>query len=81
MPATLTLELDDDDAISLQSLADTWHVAPQEAVRRAVKATAKGLTVNKPLEALSAFRRLQAAVDLSPEQALAWKQSVADGRR
>jgi predicted transcriptional regulator len=81
MSAILTLELDDSAAHSLQSLADSWHVAPQEAIKRAVKAAAKSLQARTPSEALSAFRQLQQAANLTPEQATEWKRSVADARR
>ena len=79
--ATLTLELDDAAEQTLQSLAESWHVLPEEAVKRAVSAAAQSLPPAKPSAALDAFRRLQTEVRLTAEQAEAWKESVADARR
>ena len=80
MSGTLILELDEASATMLQSLAKSWHVAPQEAVKRAVSAAAENLSPGQPTP-LEAFRQLQAAVQLTPEQAEAWKHAVVDARR
>ena len=81
MAAILTLELDDAAEQTLQSLAESWHVGQLEAVKRAVSAAAQSLPLVKQPTALEAFRRLQAEVRLTAEQAEAWKQSVSDARR
>ncbi len=81
MAAILTLELDDAAELTLQSLAESWHVGQQEAVKRAVSAAVQSLPSVKPTTTLDAFRRLQAEVQLTAEQAEAWKQSVSDARR
>lgn len=81
MSAILTLELDDSAALTLQSLAESWHVPPQEAVKRAVKAAASALSSSKQSAALDAFRRLQTEVQLTPDLAKAWKQSISEARR
>ena len=67
MAATLTLELDDASEQTLQTLADSWHVLPQEAVKRAVSAAAQTLPPSPPSAALDAFRRLQAELRLTSE--------------
>ena len=81
MPATLTLELDDALSASLTSLTASWHVPPQEAVKRALSAAAEQLPPAKSSSALESFRQLQAAVNLTQAGAIAWKQSVSDARR
>ncbi|HEY1049925.1 MAG TPA: hypothetical protein VGE39_09230 [Prosthecobacter sp.] len=79
--STLTLELDDAIAASLTSLAEAWHVPPQEAVKRAVSAAANAIPSAATPSALEIFRSLQAAVRLSPSKAEEWKNAVSDARR
>ena len=81
MASTLTLELDDAAASTLQALAESWHVAPQEAVKRAVSVAASTLPLKPISMALEALKNLQQEIQLTREQADSWKHSVSESRR
>ncbi|MCE9587173.1 MAG: hypothetical protein K8R57_02540 [Verrucomicrobia bacterium] len=81
MSSTVTIELDDAATSTLRSLAETWHLAPQEALKRAVSVAASTLPIEPVASALQALRQLQREVCLTSAQADAWKDSVVQARR
>ena len=79
--AVMTLDLDETTVGSLKALTESWGVPPEEAVTRAVRASAERLGAATGKTSLEVFRKLQQAVGLTAETAASWKQTVADARR
>jgi hypothetical protein len=79
----MMLDLDETTAGSLKALSESWGVPPEEAVSRAVRASAAAAGVVKAptKSSLEVFRQLQNALALTPVSAEQWKQGVAAGRR
>jgi hypothetical protein len=77
----MTLDLDETTAGSLKALSESWGVPIEEAVSRAVKASAENLGKSSARTSLEVFRQLQHAVGLTSVAAAQWKQSVAEARR
>ena len=53
----------------IENLARRWDVSKSEVLRRAVRLADEQSTMSERVEA---FKRLQAAIDLTPERADAW---------
>lgn len=77
----MTLDLDEATAGDLKALSDSWGVPPEEAVSRAVRASAECLGKPAAKSSVEVFRKLQNAVGMTAATAEQWKRSVVDARR
>ena len=78
---TSSIELDAMTAHLLSSVAKTWGISEEEAVRRALEeANAKTELPNKEAR-LVAFKELQRRLDLTPAKAAQWQETIRDARR
>jgi hypothetical protein len=78
---TTSIELDEMTAHLLSSVAKTWGISEEEAVRRALEqANAKADLPNKEAR-LDAFKELQRRLDLTPAKAAQWQEDIRDARR
>lgn len=79
--ASLTIELDETTANSLQNLTKLWAIPPEEAIVRAVRTTEQALVASPIADLLPVFRQLQQAAGMTAEKAAQWKDSVCKARR
>ena len=75
-----TYSLDVETVRDLEEMARRWGVSKSEALRRAIRATAKQNLPSSP-DALAALDALQRRLALSPAKARAWSRRARSERR
>lgn len=75
-----SVELDSATNQLLEQLARAWGISKEEAVKRAVT-QADATPAPTGSNRLQAFRELQRRLQLTPEKAAAWQDSVREARR
>lgn len=76
-----SLELDPATTRLLESLARTWGVSKEEAVRRAVAQAEASSAAASKQDRLEAFKQLQRRLGLTPAKAAEWQRAVHEARR
>ena len=77
----ITVELDEQTRSSLDHLCKTWRVAPEEAMKRAIRQSDEPAPKSSPEERLAAWREWQRVAQMTPEKAEARKAAIHDARR